>query len=96
MRSKYVVNGDGGEVEERREDGLDEGDDETAVNHKLPETRRPLVRVAPVPDCEEIDSLIRNLVIYATSFQVGSCNIMEWKVIEWSGVGQIVTVTIKL
>ena len=37
---------DGAEVEERREDELDEGDDEAAVDDKLREGRRSQVAVA--------------------------------------------------
>lgn len=44
-----VVQRDGRKVKERREDRLDDGDDQPAVDHKLRERRRAHVAVAAVP-----------------------------------------------
>ena len=45
-----VVQRDGRKVKERREDRLDDGDDQPVVDHKLRERRRAHVAVAAVPE----------------------------------------------
>mmetsp|Transcript_144700 Transcript_144700/g.252232 ORF Transcript_144700/g.252232 Transcript_144700/m.252232 type:complete len:278 (-) Transcript_144700:1551-2384(-) len=48
------VDGDGGEVEDGRKDGLDEGDDQAPMEDELRKRRGPQVRVSAVPEDERL------------------------------------------